>query len=561
MMWSPVLNNIVTIAVFGGYLLATGHSTARAGTYTPAQVAWFGLGSTVGIAVQALVLLPVLHRTGLHLRVRRDLRGVGLAKAARLGSWTVLFVVVNQVTYVVLTRLATGAIAARPDQAAGLSVFNGAILIGQLPHAVITVSLATALLPAMSRAAADTDLERVRADLLATIRQALALVLPAAVLLVPLAVPVAGLVFGYGAAAQDVDQVSVALVTMAPGMVFFAVQFLNLRGFYALEDTRTPFLVQLLAVSPVYITVGWLLVPRVAFPPAALTAAYSCAYLVATVVSSVLLGRRLGGPTTSSLGGFFARVLGAAVPAALLAWGIDRLTEDAVETALGPGLLHWLGLCLLAGIPAVLGYVAAGPAARRRRDHRDRSRRCAADSPAPHGRGGRRPAAARLTGPARSAALAWARARRRACRTAAREGRERHRRRGHGLRAPLPARRAAARPRRSRDVAGPGHRPRAGRRGLRPPASVTSAASGSPTPPVRRPPSTTRASCACWTRRSTATASTSSGSGSADATWHPCWRTARSRPRAPGSSPARWPRPSRQRTPSACATCGSTRRR
>ncbi len=357
MMWAPVLNNVVAIAVFGGYLVAYGPLDARSGTYTPGQLAWFGLGSTAGIAVQALVLLPVLHRTGLRLRLRRDLRGVGLAKAARLGGWTVLFVVVNQVTYVVLTRLATGAIAERPDQAAGLSVFNGAILIGQLPHAIITVSLATALLPAMSRAAADRDLARLRSDLVGTTRLTLALVLPAAVLLVPLAVPVAGLVFGYGAAAQDVDQVSVALLTMAPGMVFFAVQFLNLRGFYALEDTRTPFFVQLLAVSPVYIAVGGLLAPRVAFPPAGLTAAYSCAYVVATAVTSRLLGRRLGGRANAGLGGYVLRLLAAAVPAALLAWVIDRLADGVVVALLGPGVLRWLTLCLVAGVPGLAAYV------------------------------------------------------------------------------------------------------------------------------------------------------------------------------------------------------------
>jgi putative peptidoglycan lipid II flippase len=253
-----------------------------------------------------------------------------------------------------------------------------------VPHSVITVSLATALLPALSRAAAAADLVRVRDDLVATQRQALALVLPAAALMVALAAPVAALVFGWGAAQGDSDQVAFTLMAMAPGLALFAYQFLTLRGFYALEDTRTPFLVQLCAVSPIYIGVSVLLVPRLPYPPAAIGVAYSCAYLSASVASTVLLSRRLGARAAAGLGAFAVRLLLAAVPGAAVAGAVvlaaDRLRDAGGATLPGgppaeaalllvvaglPGGLVFLGLARLLHVEEITGLLGALRRARR----------------------------------------------------------------------------------------------------------------------------------------------------------------------------------------------------
>ena len=62
----------------------------------------------LGIVVQFLVLLPYLRSAGVHYRPRFDFRGTGLGHTLRLGMWTVLFVIVNQVAYTVVVRLASG---------------------------------------------------------------------------------------------------------------------------------------------------------------------------------------------------------------------------------------------------------------------------------------------------------------------------------------------------------------------------------------------------------------------------------------------------------------------
>src|SRR4051812_47873659 len=110
MMWAPIANNVLSIAVLVGYLLYYGPVAQQdlSSAYTSGQVAWLGLGATAGIAVQFLVLLPFLRAAGFHYRPRFDFRGTGLAHTLRLGVWTVLFVAVNQVAYAVVVRLASG---------------------------------------------------------------------------------------------------------------------------------------------------------------------------------------------------------------------------------------------------------------------------------------------------------------------------------------------------------------------------------------------------------------------------------------------------------------------
>jgi putative peptidoglycan lipid II flippase len=357
MMFAPVLNNVVTIVVFGSFLLLQGPLDATAGEYTRAEATWFGLGTTLGVALQALVLLPVLRRTGLRLRLRRDLRGVGLGTAFRLATWTVLLIGIMQLTQVVVIRLATAATAgADGAQAAGLAVYNNAFLITMVPHSVITVSLATALLPDLSRLSAAGDVAGVRGRMTTALRAVLAVMLPIAGLLLAVAGPVTTLVFGYGAAAPDVDLVALTLAAFLPGLLGFTLTFLVQRAFYAAEDTRTPVLVQVV-VSAVQITLSVLLVPTVdpAQVSTVLAACWSVASLTGSVLSLLLLQRRLGSLRLAHLLGYVLLVAVAAVPATVAAWWLVSVTEPSWAAA----PLAALGVAAAAGLVAVGLYLAA----------------------------------------------------------------------------------------------------------------------------------------------------------------------------------------------------------
>ena len=344
MMWAPIANNAIAIVVLVLYLvwfgaLDAGHGCAA---YTSTQELVLGGGATLGIVAQVLILLPVLRAAGVRFRPRYDLRGSGLGHTFRLGVWTVLFVVVNQVAYTVVVRLASGGTAssacdhlarhahhATAHQAAadatGYTVYAAAFLFVMVPHAIVTVSLATAILPRLSAKAADGDLPGLAGTLAGTLRTALAVVIPFAVALPLLGYDAAKVLFGYGATATTFDHYVPSMILFGPGIVFFTVHYLMLRGFYALELNRTVFFIQC-AIGATNVVVAVLLVHQAtaAGTSPALVIAYGSSYVLGSAVSYVSLRGRLGGLETPALVRFLVRVLVAAGASAAIAWAVGR---------------------------------------------------------------------------------------------------------------------------------------------------------------------------------------------------------------------------------------------
>ncbi|MFF0339184.1 murein biosynthesis integral membrane protein MurJ [Kribbella sp. NPDC004875] len=298
MMWAPIANNIVACASIVIFLLIY-----RVGdnppTYSHGEELLLGLGHTLGIAIQLLVLLPYLRASGHRYRLKFGLRGTGLGHTARLGIWTVLFVAVNQVTLVVVTQLAiAGSASYDPGAKAGLFAYSTAMLIILVPHGIVTVSLATAALPQMSALAAEGDTAEVGRISARSIRQTLAIVVPAAAAMVAFAYPIVTLIAGYGSGRNNLTLMSYTLMTLALGIVPFTVQYFQLRTFYAFEDTRTPFFLQCVIaatnIAAAVIGVRVLLdQAHLRFSGVVLGGAYALAYLVAVLISRPVLRRKV----------------------------------------------------------------------------------------------------------------------------------------------------------------------------------------------------------------------------------------------------------------------------
>lgn len=335
MMWAPIANNVISVATLVVYLVVFGAADGaeRTAGYTSGQELLLGLGSTLGIAVQLLVLLPYLRAAGFRYRPRFDFRDTGLGHTLRLGTWTVLFVIVNQLAYTVVVRLASTGTGTGDPEGTGYTVYSSAFLIVMVPHSIITVSLATAILPRLSRAAAEGDLASLGATLARTMRTSLAVMVPFAALLPLLAPELARLLLGYGAAADTVDNYVPTLALFGPAVLFFTAHYLVLRGFYALEQTRTVFWNQC-AVAATNVVVAVAVVTRTdaAWTSPGLVVAYGSAYLVGAVLSFKVLSGRVGGLHGSQLLRFCVRIglvvavstaLAWAVHAGLGAWGGD----------------------------------------------------------------------------------------------------------------------------------------------------------------------------------------------------------------------------------------------
>jgi putative peptidoglycan lipid II flippase len=355
MMWAPIANNAISIVVLVLYLFWFGALPEGDGcaAYTGTHELVLGGGATLGIAAQVLILIPVLRAAGVSFRPRYDFRDSGLGHTLRLGIWTVLFVVVNQVAYTVDVRLASGGTARAACQhgarhahhhahhathqgaqlaaqhasdATGYTVYAAAFLFVMVPHAIITVSLATAILPRLSAKAADGDLTGLGGTLAGMLRTALAVVIPFALALPLLAYDAAKVLFGYGATAATFDHYVPSIILFGPGIVFFTVHYLMLRGFYALELNRTVFFIQC-AIGVTNVVAAILLVHEAtaAQTSPALVIAYGASYVLGSALSYQLLRGRLGGLETPALMRFVVRVLLAACVSTAIAWAVGHV--------------------------------------------------------------------------------------------------------------------------------------------------------------------------------------------------------------------------------------------
>ncbi|MEJ7706435.1 MAG: murein biosynthesis integral membrane protein MurJ [Nocardioidaceae bacterium] len=354
MMWAPIANNVISVAVIGCYLAVYAGEPAVGG-YTTSQELLLGLGSTIGIAAQLAILIPYLRASGFVIRPRFDFRGTGLSHTLRLGLWTVGMVIVNQLAFYVMVRRASAGSA--ESGGSGYTVYANAFLLTQVPHSIITVSLATAAMPLMSRYAADHRLGDVSGELVRTLRLALSVIVPFAAALLVLGPALATVLFSWGEAEGETTALGYTLIAFAPGMVVFTLHYLALRGFYSLEDTKTPFFIQC-AIAATNITLAVVL--TIVVPPEyvapSLAVAYGASYLVGSLVSLHVLAHRLVGLARRQLLAYVARVAAAALPAAGVAWlCVVTLGRLGLE---GDDKSQALVVLAVGGIVGALGYLA-----------------------------------------------------------------------------------------------------------------------------------------------------------------------------------------------------------
>ncbi|MBM7784329.1 murein biosynthesis integral membrane protein MurJ [Tenggerimyces flavus] len=343
MMWAPILNNIVSIGVlltFIGVSDLNVTEQSSASMITGSETALLGISSTLGIAIQAVCLIPVLHKVGFRLRPRFDFRGAGLGKSGKLAIWTIALVLVNQVWALVVTRVATGAGAEAAAKLGdnvgyGLTPYLNAFLLQQLPHAVVTVSIVAALLPRMSHAAADEKPREVAASLSHGLRLVAVAVLPAAVALFVLGRDITiAMYFHADINRPSAVYVGTVLTAMAVGLVAFSSHHMVLRGFYAYEDTKTPLFLQVVIIGT---SSSLAVVAAIVLPPEWVTvgaaAGNAIGYWIGYSVSLQVIRRRLGGIEGRKLAVTYARTFAAAALAGMVAYGVARLTTTLLGTS------------------------------------------------------------------------------------------------------------------------------------------------------------------------------------------------------------------------------------
>lgn len=360
MMWAPIVNNVVACGVIVAYYVIFGSSYGGDG-FTTSQVWLLGLGSTVAIACQAIVLVPYLRQAGFRYRPRFDFRGVGLSHTFKLGVWTLLFILINQIAFIMITRIANGAdlegaVDGRP--ASGLAVYSLGFTVSQLAHGVVTVSLATAIIPTLASLASDGRYDRFRRELGRTVRTALVIIVPLAIAVACLGQPALAIAGAFGSLGGQTIGIGHTVQAFSLAMVAFTVHYLMLRGFYADEDTKTPFFIQVV-LSIVNIVLA-ITLTRLVDPydvAMMLALSYGIAYVVGSALSATLLARRTGSLMDREMVFFVRRIVVAGVLTAFVMLGVAG-GLDAAGVEPGRALGGFI-TTVVAGVAGAVTYIAA----------------------------------------------------------------------------------------------------------------------------------------------------------------------------------------------------------
>jgi len=330
-MYAPIVNNIIVIAT-AAIFIALMSEIPTASSVTSAQINLLGFGTTLGVMAQALILIPALRKAGYSYRPNFMFRNVGNGKVGNLAKWTIGFVLVNQITFLMvsnLTTLANVLVAGDPSTAAvGFTSYQKGQLMMMLPHSIITVSVITALLPRLSRQAHDKNLSAFGGELSASLRLVAALIIPSAVFLLATGPWIGALLYGYGAssAAQGAALGGVASM-FALGLPAFSLFYVLLRSYYAQENTKTPFMINL-GFNALHIIIGFTLFSLLpeGLQVAGLALGYSISYVITCGITWQRVGKRVPEIRNGGHLRLIVRVVVASIVSALLAYAVVSLT-------------------------------------------------------------------------------------------------------------------------------------------------------------------------------------------------------------------------------------------
>ncbi|HEX9334248.1 MAG TPA: lipid II flippase MurJ, partial [Pseudonocardiaceae bacterium] len=326
--WAPVLNNVIMFATLGIYAALPGEITLDPVRMTEPKLLVLGVGTTLGVVVQGLVLIPPLLRIGFRFRWRWgfDRR---LGQFGQLALWLVLYTLVSQVAYVELTKVATGATSGT------YTIYTNSWLLLQVPYGILGVSLLTAIMPRLSKSAAEGDLGGVVDNLSIGSRLAAVMLVPLCAMITVLGPQVGEALFAIRHGEDsNATVLGLSLTTSAFGLWFFAVTMLQMRVFYAMNDARTPTVIN--AVMVVIKVVLFYACAHVLDPHHVvygLTFVNAFGFVINAVIGEALLRRRIGALDTGrvirtllKVGVASAWGAGAAL---LVAKGIEQVLPDA----------------------------------------------------------------------------------------------------------------------------------------------------------------------------------------------------------------------------------------
>jgi putative peptidoglycan lipid II flippase len=358
---APILNNVVVIGVYVVYAMLRGDDPPTVGGITTAQTLVLGLGTTLGVVAMTVCLIPQLRSLGWHFRFKWAPRHPAVRKAAHLGVWALGYAGGYQAGLIVVLMLAN-----RVE--GGVAAYQWAYTFFYMPHALFAVAIFHVLFPAMSEDAARGEPEELLKRLRDGLRMLAFILLPTAALMFAGAGAISKLTLEYGVMTEaGAELIARVLAAFVIGLPTFSTFLVATRAYYALSDTKTPALVNGVAVL-ISSALGVFLFNAASsdWSVPGLALAHSAAFAVAAVVLVHLLSRRLGTVATRELNVSIGRSLSASLLALAVAGAVtfalpevtklEALLSLTAASVAGAGI--YLAVMAVAGAPELRRFAA-----------------------------------------------------------------------------------------------------------------------------------------------------------------------------------------------------------
>ena len=340
--WAPIVNNVVCIGVLVWFGLWAGHGASLASVEQHrSQLILLGLGTSLGVVLQGVALIPSLRRADLGLlRWHWNPRDDALRAVTRLGGWTFGFVLANQIALFVVTILA-GSVAG-PDP---VSSYTYAYAFFQLPYGIVAVTVMSVVTPDLAERWSTGQRTAFLRRMSGGLRAVLALIIPSAVGILLLARPSVALLLGNGhSTPAETATTGAALAMFALGLPGFCTYLYLVRVLQAMQRTKVAFYLYLVE-NALNIVLALLLVHPLGVRGLALS--LSIAYTVAAVLALVTFRQWFGHLAERETWAPLVRVIIATVPMAVVVLVVSNLSASTSITGL---LARVIGSVLAGGL-------------------------------------------------------------------------------------------------------------------------------------------------------------------------------------------------------------------
>ncbi len=338
---APVLNNLTVIFTVMVLYVPFSKGDPELGLWILA------LGTTMGVVVMTLVMMPAVIKLGLKYSPSINLRHPSMAKFGAMALPVLAFVGLNQIGLTVLNNMAI-------QFPGGISAYQYAWPLFQLTYAVLSYPISNALFPYLSEHSAKNDMPAFREQVSLGVRTIGYLLIPATLVVFVLSFPLVRLLLEHGTFAAELGATAMTagmLQGLALGIFSFSLWMFVTKVFYALHDTVSPMWVTGVGTA---ILVGLIFALVSTFGVVGIAYAHSIQYLVTGTLLLVVLRRKIGNIDGHAIVWSLSRQIVAALFAAGMAW----VVSVGIVELLGLDLLVYQMLEVIASlIAAMVTYV------------------------------------------------------------------------------------------------------------------------------------------------------------------------------------------------------------